>query len=149
MKNRTYHQGLYRVKNKHKYVGDLSRVVYRSSYELKFFKWLDFNENVITFSSEEMSIPYKSPKDGRWHRYYPDVKAELMTKNGIKTFLFEVKPDKFTRPPKTPKRKTKHHLYECIQYSINEAKWKYALDYCKKMGYEFKLITEKELAIKL
>ena len=54
MKN--YKQGLYRIKNRQKYVGDADNIIFRSSWELKLLKWLDDHPDVISFSSEELII---------------------------------------------------------------------------------------------
>ena len=51
-------------------------------------------------------------------------------------------------PPKQPKRQTKSYLYECVTYSINQAKWKAAREWCADRKIEFKIITEHELGIK-
>ena len=67
-------QGLYTPKNPKKYIGDLRRITYRSSWELHAFKWCDFNTNVIQWNSEEVVVPYRSPVDGRMHRYFVDLK---------------------------------------------------------------------------
>ena len=40
---------------------------------------------------------------------------------------------------------TKRYINEVITYSINDAKWKAAKEFCKDYGMEFMLITEKEL----
>ena len=65
----------------------------------------------------------------------------------IKKYLIEVKPERFTKPPNTNKRKTKRLLEEIAQYGVNEAKWKSAKDFCKAQGMEFRIVTEKELGI--
>ena len=39
------------------------------SYIMSF---LDNNTNVLEWSSEEHIIPYRSPLDGKVHRYFPD-----------------------------------------------------------------------------
>ena len=62
--------------------------------------------------------------------------------------MIEVKPKKQTRPPKTPKRKTKSYLYECKTYAVNQAKWKAAVEFCEDRRIKFKIITEDELGIK-
>lgn len=43
---RQYYQGKYKVKNYQKYKGDPTNVIYRSSWELKFLKYCDDNDNV-------------------------------------------------------------------------------------------------------
>lgn len=129
-----------------KYRGDLQQIIYRSSYELKFMKWCDLNQNVLEWGSEEVVIPYISPKDLQSHRYFVDFFIKIRTKDGqIKKYLIEVKPYRFTQEPVPPKRKTKNFLNEVIQWSINTAKWKAARTFASNMGWEFLLITEKDL----
>jgi hypothetical protein len=38
-------------------------------------------------------------------------------------------------------------LVESLTYLKNEAKWKAASEYCKDRGWEFKIVTEKELGL--
>ena len=49
---------------------------------------------------------------------------------------------------KEPKRKTKRWLNEVKTWVINEAKWKYANEFCLDHGMEFKILTEDHLNIK-
>lgn len=133
-------------KNPSKYSGDVNNIWYRSSYELKVFKWLDTNENVIEYSSEEIVIPYISPVDNRWHRYFIDVYARIrLTENIIKTYLIEIKPEAQTRPPQLKKNVTKSYINEVCTWGVNSAKFEAAKKYCKERGWEFKIITEKNL----
>ena len=124
-------------------------IICRSSWERKFCQWCDMNNSIISWASEEFSIPYLSPKDNRVHKYYPDYLIKVKEKNDmIKTYVVEVKPYKQTRPPKTPKRKTKSYLTECVTYAVNQAKWKAAKEFCEDHRIEFKVVTEKELGIR-
>lgn len=146
-RNSKYHQGKYTPKFPHKYKGDPTQIIWRSSWELKFFNWCDTNSSVIQWSSEELVIPYKCPTDNRWHRYFPDALIKVRDQDGrVKTFLIEIKPAAQTVPPK--KRNSKQYLNEVLTWGKNEAKWKAANEYCLDRGYEFKLITEHELGIK-
>ena len=132
-----------------KYQGNTKHIICRSSWERKFCQWCDMNNSIISWASEEFSIPYVSPKDNRVHKYYPDYLIKVKEKNDmIKTYVVEVKPYKQTRPPKTPKRKTKSYLTECVTYAVNQAKWKAAKEFCADRGYEFKIMTEDDLGIK-
>ena len=132
-----------------KYKGDPNNIICRSSWERKFCQWCDMNNSIISWASEEFSIPYVSPKDNRVHKYYPDYLIKVKEKNDmIKTYVVEVKPYKQTRPPKTPKRKTKSYLTECVTYAVNQAKWKAAKEFCEDHRIEFKVVTEKELGIR-
>ena len=144
-----YYQGKYMPKFPHKYKGDITTIVYRSSWELKAFNWCDMNSNVIEWSSEEFFIPYICPTDNRMHRYFPDLKLKIKDRTGsIKTYIAEIKPDAQTRPPEQGKRKTKRYLQEVMTWGKNDAKWKYAREFCKDRGYEFVILTEKHLNIK-
>ena len=132
-----------------KYKGDPNNIICRSSWERKFCQWCDRNRSIIYWASEEISIPYVSPKDNRVRRYYPDFLIKVQEKNNnIKTYVVEVKPKKQTLPPKPRKRVTKSYIYECTTYAVNQAKWKAANEFCKDNRIEFKIVTEDELGIK-
>ena len=137
-------KGRYQVKNPKKYRGDPTNVVYRSSWELKFFNYCDKNPDIVQWSSEEIVIPYKSPIDNRWHRYFPDV--WMKTTNG-ETYLIEIKPFKETQEPKKKSRVTKQYLNEVKTWGINISKWKSAQEFCEDRKWKFKIITEKELKL--
>mgnify|MGYP003352311509 CR=1 FL=1 len=111
--------------------------------------WLDRNPEIVSWASEEMTVPYKSPVDGRFHRYFPDFLVKVKTKQGTtKTLMLEVKPKKQTVPPEPRKRVTKQYITEVTTWGVNQSKWKAAREYCKDRGYEFMIMTEKELGIK-
>ena len=132
-----------------KYKGDPNNIICRSSWERKFCQWCDKNHSIIYWASEEIKIPYVSPKDNRVHQYFPDFVIKVQEKNNIiKTYVVEVKPKKQTLPPKPRKRVTKSYLYECTTYAVNQAKWKAAGEFCKDNRIEFKIVTEDELGIK-
>lgn len=145
-KNPNFTQGIYQPKNKNKYIGR-GAIVYRSSLELKAFRYLDNNPNVLSWSSESVVIPYVSPKDGKTHRYFVDLVAKLKSKDGeIKKLLIEVKPERQTKPPTiSAKKKQKTVLYENYTYAINCAKWLAAKDWCNRKGYIFIILNEKHL----
>ena len=66
------YSGRFKPKNPQKYAGDPSNIIYRSSWECRVMDWLDKNDDILSWGSEEIAIPYISPADGRSHRYYPD-----------------------------------------------------------------------------
>ncbi len=137
------HRGRFNPKNPEKYRGDVTAIVYRSGYEVKFMNWCDKNSDVTEWNSEEVVVPYRSPMDNKVHRYFIDFYIKV---NG-KQYLIKLKPDRFTRAPVIPKRKTKRFLNEVAQFAVNEAKWKSAREFCADRNLEFKIITEKELGI--
>ena len=100
----------------------------------------------MKWSSETTIVPYKSPKDSRYHRYFVDFKMQVKTNAGdVKTYLVEIKPEVQCLPPKTPKRQTQKYINEVLTYSVNQAKWAAAEQFAKARGYEFVVLTEKHL----
>jgi len=138
------YKGIYRPTYPKKYVGDPNRIVYRSLLERRFMLYCDRTEDIVNWASEEISIPYISPIDKKLHRYYPDFIVK--TSKG-KKLIIEIKPYRQVSQPKAPKRKTKSYLREQLEYIKNNAKWKAAKAFCEDKGFEFKILTEKELGI--
>ena len=139
-------KSIYRPSYPKKYKGDPNNIVCRSTWERKFCRYCDLNENIISWASEEFFIPYVSPLDNKVHRYFPDYLIKVKEQNGeTKTYLIEVKPKKQTKPPVKKSRATKSFIYETKTYAVNQAKWKAAKEWCDDRKIEFKIITEDEL----
>lgn len=138
------YKGLFTPKYPEKYVGNSRNIVFRSLWELKLFKYLDTNLNVVSWSSEEFAIPYRSPVDGQIHRYFPDVLVRIKTVNGIRTVLMEIKPKAQTKPP-TGKINTNANKAKAATYMVNQAKFEAARKYCSDNNMTFEIITEDEL----
>lgn len=150
-KNPRFKQGIFVPQNKEKYKGrDYPR--YLSSWELKLFRFCDYNPDVLEWGSESIVIPYVSPIDNKVHNYIVDAIIKLKTKEGIKKFLVEVKPYKQTIKPSNKLTKTnkvpKSLLYEQLNYIRNQAKWNAAKEWCKKRDMEFTILTEHQLNIR-
>lgn len=144
-----YHQGTFKPRFPEKYVGDVTNIVYRSSWEVKAMGWLDSNSSILKWGSEELIIPYVSPMDNRLHRYFPDFVMQYKTSTGeIKNAILEVKPHAQCEMPKQPKRQNKRYLNEVTTYAVNQAKWEAARQWCEKKGWKFVVLTEYELGIK-
>lgn len=150
-----YYQGRFRPKNPSKYMGDPTNIIYRSGWELKLMRFLDEHQDVMKWGSEEVVIPYRSPIDGRYHRYFMDFIVKQRNKEGVmETLLIEVKPKAQTRPPDMSKAKTptgrpsRRFLQEVKTWGVNEAKWKAAEEFCKDRGWKFAIFTEDQLGIK-
>jgi predicted AlkP superfamily pyrophosphatase or phosphodiesterase len=110
-------------------------------------KWLDDNPNVIWWGSEEIIIKYRSPLDQKIHRYFPDFIVRLKQKNDTEsTVVIEIKPHKQTIKP-VQKRKTNRFLQEAATYAVNQEKWRAADLFCKEHGWQFKVLTEKDIGI--
>ena len=140
------HKGKYRPVNPDKYQGDPTNIIWRSTWELRIMRWMDLNEDVIEWSSEELKVKYKIPYENRIRNYYPDFLATMKQKDGsIKRFMIEVKPKNQTKPPKVQKRKTQKYLKEVARWATNKSKWEAAASYCKHHDMDFVIITEDVL----
>ena len=125
-----------------KYKGDPDKVTYRSHWEKLCFMWCDRNPEIKNWSSEEIVVPYYWDIDKRYHRYFVDLKITFKNK---KTILVEIKPDKETRPPKNPGKKTKRYITEGLTYVKNMNKWKAAKNYADDRNWELQIWTENTL----
>lgn len=145
-----YKQGYYQCVNRSKYIGDVDKIVYRSSWELKVCRFFDLSEKIIAWCCEpDMPVIYISPKDGLPHRYYPDFLTVTINNGEKQVTLYEVKPYKELFKPSPKGKKKSRYIKECLTYEINTAKWKYAEALCKKKGWKFVKLTEKEIYGKL
>ena len=139
-----YKQGVYTpMSNKYK---GAQRPVYRSSWELKFFRWCDANDNILEWTSESVAIPYTSPLTGRTARYIVDNTVKILEGDRVVKYLIEIKPKKQTQKPKAHgNKKNSTVLYENATYIKNQAKWAAAEKWCKSRGYKFQILTEDHL----
>jgi hypothetical protein len=137
-------QGTFKPFNPQKYVGNVNNIIYRSSWELSFLMRLDGDPLVLEYSSEETIIPYRLPNNPTVRRYFVDFKVKRKIGDKIVTQLIEIKPSSQVAAPK-PKSNKKTTLRESMTYIMNTEKWKAADKYCKMRGWEFIILTEKEL----
>jgi|TARA_B100001093_G_scaffold333487_1_gene318465 hypothetical protein len=149
---KTY-KGKFNPLNPEKYIGDPTNIIYRSGWEFHLMRYLDKHPHVIKWASEEVIIPYRSPIDGKIHRYFPDFYVEQINRDRKKQkILIEVKPKYQTMPPavqNTKKNKpTKRYLNEVKTWGVNKAKWDAAEEYCKDKGWTFQIMHEDHLGIK-
>ena len=133
-------KGFYKPKNISKYKGDYRKIFHRSGLELRFMRYLDGNDSVLKWSSEEIVIPYRSPIDGKVHRYFPD----FWVKTSQGETLIEIKPKIQTKPPK-PKTNRRRFIREVKAWGVNEAKWKAATTYCEARNWNWQILTEQDL----
>jgi hypothetical protein len=141
------YKGTFLPKNPSKYNGNSKNIIYRSNWELRVMKYFDDHPNVIWWASEELPIPYVSPIDNKTHRYFPDFIVKMRLKDGkVTTYILEVKPLAQTKMP-VQKRKTKRFIQEAATYAVNQEKWRAADLFCREHGWQFKVITEKELGL--
>ena len=77
--NRILVQGKFRPKNPEKYKGDPTNIIYRSSWELTVFKYLDTNSSILKWASEEIFIPYRHPLTNRIVDTFQIVGCDIKT----------------------------------------------------------------------
>ena len=128
-------------KNPAKYNGTYP-IHYRSSWEQTAMHFFDSHPNIIAWSSESISIPYRNPLTGKWSMYIPDFLINYIDKSGNQHVeMIEIKPLKET-PGYSEKRvdaRTK------LAQAINMAKWSAAQAFCAKRGISFRVMTERDL----
>lgn len=123
---RSQFKGKFTPKNPDKYSGNVKQIIYRSSWERLFMSYCDRHPSVISWSSEEVKIPYIF--ENKHRTYYPDFLIEMINSNGDTiTKLVEIKP------------------YYQKRWKINRAKWTEAQKACEQNNMEFLVLTEKEL----
>ena len=133
-------QGVYEVKNPEKYVGK-HKPKYRSGWELTFMTFCDTHKNVTHWASESMSIPYRSPLDGKVHQYIPDFFVVYQNKYGKQLAeVVEIKPKKQS----LIESRTANARDRAV-VAVNHAKWASAMAYCKQNGLTFRVLTEDDL----
>lgn len=134
-----FNQGVYRPKNPAKYVGTLP-ITYRSAWELTFMNLCDQHPNILQWASESIKIPYQHPLTGKWHQYIPDFFIIYIDKNGKKHGdIIEIKPMSQTVEEAARSKRDK------AAFVINQAKWKAAMEWCRKQGLNFRVMTEQQL----
>jgi len=142
------YSGKFSLKNTNKYLGDPTNIWYRSLWERRVMVHLDENPNVTEWANEEIIIPYLSPVDNRWHRYFPDFFVRVKNRIGVsEAMILEVKPKSQSIPPQKRSKITRRYINEVMTWGVNEAKWEAANNYCKERGWKFRVITEDDLGI--
>lgn len=154
-KQAKYKKGVFNPQQPEKVINK-GAIIYRSYLEWKWMHILDGNSKVKYWGSENFTIPYIKPTDGKAHRYYPDFFVEFM--DGGK-HVIEIKPAKEIKlieeylktgiTPKTiqkkrPNEKVSTFKYRQITWAINCAKWKACQEYCDNKGWKFLKMSEKD-----
>lgn len=146
-----YIQGKFKPRHPEKYSDNVHDIWYRSQLELSAMFYFDRHKDIVSWGSENTVIPYTSPKDGRTHRYFCDFTIEILDKKTgeIRKLLIEVKPHSKLSPPKKKKttsgKPTIWYIRDVAEYAVNCAKFEAAEKYCKDKGFEFMILTEKEI----
>ena len=124
--SRSHFKGRFSCRYRDKYHGNADRIIWRSSWERLFMMYCDKHPHVLEWSSEEIIIPYLYNREER--SYYPDFWIRMIDSTGrIVEKIIEIKP-----------------AYQ-KSWQQNRAKWVEARRYCDKHGFDFVVLTEKEL----
>ena len=147
--NGNFKSGLFVPKNPDKYIGDLHKIVCRSSWEFRFCNYCDLNDSVLKWSSEPMAIDYYNPLDKKEHKYYVDfyIKVE---KDGVdEEWILEIKPESQTKKPiyegNMTVDKLKSYNHKMQVYITNQAKFKAAVEWAEKRNFRFGVVDENFL----
>lgn len=138
-------QGKYKPRNPEKYRGNVREIIYRSQAELQFMSILDENKDVISWASEELSVRYYNPIKCRWSRYFPDFIIHKRNKdtNISEIIMIEIKPLEQTKPPKRG-GKMETYMRKMMEWTVNQYKWKAAIEFCKKHKMKFVVVARDE-----
>ncbi len=145
-----YRSGLYSPVNSDKYIGDIHKIVYRSSWEFRFCKYCDSNPNILKWSSEPLQIPYYNPLDKKEHIYNVDFYIRVLRDDGTEgDWIIEIKPESQHRKPVLTQPETLSKLKAYNQHMqlwiTNQAKFKAAREWASKRDYTFGIIDENFL----
>lgn len=148
--NGLFKSGLFTPKNPDKYIGDIHKIIYRSSWEQRFCNYCDRNENIIKWSSEPLHIDYWNPLDQKQHKYYIDFYIKTLRSDGTEEeWVIEVKPESQTKKPiyegNMTSRKLESYNYNMKIWITNQAKFKAAKEWAAKRGFRFGVVDEKFL----
>lgn len=135
-----FNQGLFKLKNPEKYIGQ-KNPVYRSSWERAFMSFCDNNPSIQQWASECVKIPYKDPLTGRHTVYVPDFLVHYIDANNKKhAEIIEIKPMNQTLIEKVGK-----NPYNQAQWVKNQAKWESARAWARNHGLTFRVINETDI----
>lgn len=121
-----------------KYAGDPRRIVARSKWELIYMSALDTSNLVSKWASEprNLKITYLNPVNKRVKSYWPDF---LIQYYSGEIEIIEIK------PMKESSQKRALTLYDKLMLVQNIAKWQAADLLAKKIGANFRVVTEDQL----
>lgn len=151
-KKSKFRQGYYKPENLDKYVGDPTKIIYRSSWEYKFCRYCDATPQILAWSSEPFPIRYYDMVKQKERSYYVDFYIKVETFDGkIKEYLVEVKPESKLKPPVFPpnQKQTLKRLkqYNDLQMEFlnNKTKKDAAEAFAATKGYRYMIVTEEFL----
>ena len=70
--------------------------------------YCDRNEKILEWGSEEFFVPYRSPLDGKMHRYFPDFYVKVKHQKELKNGWLKLNPNHNVDPLKCPHEKLRN-----------------------------------------
>jgi hypothetical protein len=142
-------KSLYVPRNPAKYMGNnRNNITMRSSWERLVALEFDNNPAVIGWTSETVKIAYFHPIDLKWTIYKPDFMVIYIDAVGKRhTEIIEVKPSEedarqYMQNPTIIGSKNPGKLkLLAAKLAVNAAKWKAAIYYCQRNGWQFRVLT--------
>lgn len=138
----TYYKGLYKPRNTDKYLGNVSKLNYRSFWERAVMVWCDINPQIKKWAFECVIANYFHPIENRVARYIVDFL--IIFENG-KEILVEIKPKDQTVEPAKPERRSRAYENKLKTWLINQAKWEAAKILAESNSTTFHVWTEETL----
>ena len=125
---------------------------FKSKLEWKMMRYCDLNPAILKWCYEPpfAIVPYFDKGAKKNRHYYVDfvlwVKDDTKP-DKMRQVWVEIKPFEQTQPPKVkPKsRVTESQVFNIKTYITNQCKWAAARKYCEARGFDFIVVTEKEL----
>ena len=133
--------GIFIPQHPEKYIGK-EKPQYKSALELKFMMYVDRNPAIVSWGYEGTTIKYFDRARGRVRRYFIDFTMVIKAGPIRKTVWVEIKPDSETHPPSG---RSRNDPKAQMTWMTNQSKWEAAKSLAKSKGYEFHVITEKQL----
>lgn len=116
---------------------------FKSELERLFMAYADKNPAIVSWGYEKTVVKYldQSSKPAKVRRYYVDFVCKVRVGSVFRTIWVEIKPSCETRKPgRNASPKT------ILTWIKNTCKWQCARQLAKSRGYEFHVLTEKELS---
>ena len=104
--------------------------------------YVDRNPNIVSWGYEGTTIKYFDRARGKVRRYFIDFSLVVKVGPIYKTVWIEIKPESETH---APRGRARNDSKAQMTWMTNQSKWEAAKALAKSKGYEFHVITEKQL----
>ena len=123
---------------------------FKSKLEWKMMRYCDLTPAVVKWCYEPpfAVVPYYDKGAKKNRHYYVDFVLwvkDPKAPGGVRQVWIEIKPYDQTIPPKVKQRVSESQVFTIKTYITNQCKWEAARRYCTAHGFDFIVVTEKEL----